>query len=60
MLSQLTKEGVTVVTVVHQPRYTIFSLFDHLILLGFGGHTNRMGLGAFAAGSHNEAAYAAV
>eukprot|EP00668_Euglena_longa_P014892 GGOE01018927.1.p1 GENE.GGOE01018927.1~~GGOE01018927.1.p1 ORF type:complete len:923 (+),score=223.20 GGOE01018927.1:103-2871(+) len=43
MLSQLAAEGVTVVTVVHQPRYAIFTLFDHLILLGFGGHAIYVG-----------------
>jgi hypothetical protein len=32
-------EGVTVVTVIHQPRKFIFDLFDSLILLGVGGNT---------------------
>lgn len=32
-------EGVTVVTVIHQPRKFIFDLIDSLILLGVGGNT---------------------
>jgi hypothetical protein len=32
------KDGVTVVSVIHQPRKFIFDLFDSLILLGVGGH----------------------
>jgi ABC-2 type transporter len=31
------KDGVTVVSVIHQPRKFIFDLFDSLILLGVGG-----------------------
>ena len=31
------KEGVTVVSVIHQPRKFIYDLFDSLILLGVGG-----------------------
>jgi energy-coupling factor transporter ATP-binding protein EcfA2 len=31
------KEGVTIVSVIHQPRKFIFDLFDSLILLGVGG-----------------------
>jgi hypothetical protein len=32
-------QGVTVATVIHQPRKFIFDLFDSLILLGIGGRT---------------------
>jgi hypothetical protein len=32
------KEGVTVVSVIHQPRKFIYDLFDSLILLGVGGN----------------------
>jgi len=39
LLANLARRGVTVVTVVHQPRYTVFRLFDRVLLLGFGGHT---------------------
>jgi len=31
------KKGVTICSVIHQPRKTIFELFDSMILLGFGG-----------------------
>eukprot|EP00980_Cylindrotheca_fusiformis_P018929 scaffold6322_cov59-Cylindrotheca_fusiformis.AAC.25 len=37
--SLVSSDGVTVVTVIHQPRKFIFDLFDSLILLGFGGNT---------------------
>jgi len=30
-------QGVTVCSVIHQPRKFIFELFDDLILLGVGG-----------------------
>lgn len=32
------KEGVTVLSVIHQPRKTIFESFDSVILLGVGGN----------------------
>ena len=31
--------GVTVVMVIHQPRYSLFQLFDKLLLLAKGGFT---------------------
>ena len=33
------KDGVTVVSVIHQPRKFIYDLFDSVILLGLGGKT---------------------
>ena len=33
------KQGVTICSVIHQPRKFIFDLFDSLILLGVGGRT---------------------
>jgi ABC-type multidrug transport system ATPase subunit len=38
-LKEMTKLGMTVVTVIHQPRYSIFSSFDQVLLLGVGGRT---------------------
>ena len=35
-LKELAKLGMTVVAVIHQPRYSVFSLFDRLLLLGKG------------------------
>jgi ABC-type multidrug transport system ATPase subunit len=36
-LKRLAKRGTTVVTVIHQPRYSIFEMFDNVLLLGKGG-----------------------
>ena len=36
-LARLLKTGVTVMSIIHQPRYSIFAMFHHIILLGFGG-----------------------
>eukprot|EP00913_Durusdinium_trenchii_P012153 g11414.t1 len=38
-VKRLTGIGMTVVMVVHQPRYSLFTLFDDLLLLGLGGRT---------------------
>lgn len=38
-LKRMTQLGVTSVMVVHQPRYSLFSLFDDVLLLGKGGRT---------------------
>jgi ABC-type multidrug transport system ATPase subunit len=38
-LKDLSRLGVTVVAVVHQPRYTLFRQFDEVLLLGVGGRT---------------------
>lgn len=35
--------GLTVVTVLHQPRYEIFCMFDEVLLLGKGGRTVYLG-----------------
>ncbi|KAG2393483.1 hypothetical protein C9374_007014 [Naegleria lovaniensis] len=35
--------GITVITVIHQPRYEIFNMFDTLLLLGKGGRTIYLG-----------------
>lgn len=32
------KEGMTILSVIHQPRKEIFYLFDSLLLLGVGGN----------------------
>ena len=38
-LKELTKLGITVIAVIHQPKYSIFEMFDQLLLLGTGGET---------------------
>ena len=38
-LLQLSREGLTVGAVIHQPRYEIFQMFDDVLLLGKGGQT---------------------
>lgn len=38
-LKKLTQLGLTSVMVVHQPRWSLFSLFDDVLLLGKGGRT---------------------
>jgi len=42
-LKRLTEIGMTVIMVIHQPRYSLFSLFDEVLLLGLGGHTVFLG-----------------
>ncbi|CAK9051481.1 Putative white-brown complex homolog protein 30 (Putative non-intrinsic ABC protein 12) (WBC-related protein 1) [Durusdinium trenchii] len=42
-VKRLTAIGMTVVMVVHQPRYSLFTLFDDLLLLGLGGRTVYLG-----------------
>mmetsp|Transcript_65592 Transcript_65592/g.154260 ORF Transcript_65592/g.154260 Transcript_65592/m.154260 type:complete len:766 (+) Transcript_65592:74-2371(+) len=42
-LKTLSKIGMTVVMVVHQPRYSLFTLFDEVLLLGLGGKTVYLG-----------------
>merc|ERR1719277_611333 len=36
-ISKLGSAGITVVCVIHQPRFAVFSAFTHLLLLGRGG-----------------------
>lgn len=38
-LSRLSGCGMNVITVIHQPRYSLYELFDSLLLLGVGGVT---------------------
>lgn len=38
-LSRMTSCGMNVIMVIHQPRYTLYELFDSLLLLGVGGVT---------------------
>jgi ABC-type multidrug transport system ATPase subunit len=47
-LKDLTELGLTVVTVIHQPRFSIFTRFDHVLLLGKGGRTVYSGPSSFA------------
>lgn len=42
-LRTISREGVTISTVIHQPRYDIFEMFDQVLLLGKGGHTVYLG-----------------
>jgi len=42
-VKRLTAVGMTVVMVVHQPRYSLFTLFDEVLLLGLGGETVYLG-----------------
>lgn len=36
-LAELRKSGLTIICVIHQPRFTVFKEFSHLLLLGAGG-----------------------
>jgi ABC-type multidrug transport system ATPase subunit len=38
-LSKMAEFGMTIIMVVHQPRYPLFTLFDDVLLLGKGGRT---------------------
>ena len=42
-LKAIASLGVTVVTVIHQPRYEVFEQFDDLLLLAPGGRTVYLG-----------------
>lgn len=42
-LKEFASRGVNVVTVLHQPKYEIYSLFDQILILGVGGKTVFMG-----------------
>lgn len=43
ILKRLTRLGITVVSVIHQPRFEIFSKFDDILLILPGGRTAYMG-----------------
>jgi ABC-type multidrug transport system ATPase subunit len=43
LLRNIARAGLTVVTVIHQPRYDIFTMFDDVLLLGKGGRTVYLG-----------------
>lgn len=38
-LKKMTELGMTIIMVIHQPRYNLFTLFDNVLLLGRGGRT---------------------
>ena len=42
-LRNIAEAGLTVVTVIHQPRYEIFTMFHDVLLLGKGGQTVYLG-----------------
>ena len=42
-LQRITEVGMTVVAVVHQPRFEIFECFDDVLLIAKGGQTAYMG-----------------
>ena len=42
-LRNIAEAGLTVVTVIHQPRYEIFTMFHDVLLLGKGGRTVYLG-----------------
>ena len=37
-LKRLCSRGLSSIMVIHQPRYSIFELFDQVLLLGYGGY----------------------
>merc|ERR1712232_986767 len=39
----MTDLGMTVIMVIHQPRYSLFTLYDAVLLLGLGGRTVYLG-----------------
>ena len=39
MLCRMADLGMNIVTVIHQPRYSVFSLFHEVLLLGKAGRT---------------------
>jgi len=42
-LKKMCQLGMTSIMVIHQPRYSLFTLFDHVLLLGKGGRTVYLG-----------------
>eukprot|EP00004_Rigifila_ramosa_P017043 TRINITY_DN4105_c0_g1_i1.p1 TRINITY_DN4105_c0_g1~~TRINITY_DN4105_c0_g1_i1.p1 ORF type:complete len:1713 (+),score=349.96 TRINITY_DN4105_c0_g1_i1:412-5139(+) len=49
-LRRVAELGLTVVTVIHQPRYEIFTMFHEVLLLGKGGRTVYIGPSQLALG----------
>lgn len=47
-LKKMTELGMTIIMVIHQPRYSLFTLFDQALLLGKGGRTVYLGPAAGA------------
>jgi ABC-type multidrug transport system ATPase subunit len=43
VLQDIANSGITVITVIHQPRFEIFDMFEQLLLLGKGGKTCYLG-----------------
>jgi ABC-type multidrug transport system ATPase subunit len=44
-LQKLSKTGMTIASVIHQPRYEIYEMFDDVLLLGKGGKVVYQGPG---------------
>ena len=42
-LKRISELGLTIVAVIHQPRYEIFMAFDDVLFLGKGGRTVYLG-----------------
>jgi len=42
-LKRMCQLGMNCIMVIHQPRYSLFTLFDDVLLLGKGGHTVYLG-----------------
>merc|ERR1719238_881323 len=42
-LKKMTQLGITIVVVAHQPRWSLFTLFDDVLILAKGGHTAYLG-----------------
>jgi ABC-type multidrug transport system ATPase subunit len=42
-LNKMARLGTTIIMVIHQPRYSLFTLFDEVLLLGKGGLTVYLG-----------------
>jgi ABC-type multidrug transport system ATPase subunit len=49
-LRLMAEMGLTVITVIHQPRYEIFQMFHNVLLLGKGGRTVYLGASQDAVG----------
>ena len=43
MLKRLSYVGMNMLMVIHQPRFSIFTMFDSVLLLGNGGRTVFLG-----------------